>query len=90
MATRALAEVRADLADQVDAQAAAQQRPPVGIVEEALAGWLGREARRHRETLQAIANADAGQVVDHARVMTWWRSLGTDTPLPRPQPIARR
>jgi RHH-type rel operon transcriptional repressor/antitoxin RelB len=35
---------------------------------------------------EGIAAADRGEVVEHAEVMAWLESLGTDHPLPRPKP----
>ena len=87
MATLALAEVRRDLADQIDAIAARQQRPKLEIVEEALSDWLRLENHRHARTLRGLADIDAGRVVDHERVVAWVESLATDNPLPRPRAL---
>jgi predicted transcriptional regulator len=44
------------------------------------------EEERHLLTLEALADVDAGRVVDHAEVRAWVNSLGTATPLPVPRP----
>jgi predicted transcriptional regulator len=44
---------------------------------------LSEEAKRLL-TLEAMFEADAGNVVEHAAVAAWAASLGTDTPLPTP------
>ncbi len=41
---------------------------------------------RHRMTLEALADVDAGRVVDHTDVEAWGDRLGTDHPLPVPTP----
>lgn len=45
-----------------------------------------QEGRRHRRTLEAIAEVDAGRYIDHADIVAWVESLPTDRPLPLPQP----
>jgi hypothetical protein len=39
---------------------------------------------RHRMTLEALADVDAGRSVAHAAVQEWAQSLDTDKPLPLP------
>lgn len=89
--TRALdVSIKADLAARVDAVAAGTARPREEIVEEALSLWLDTEDWKDSQTRAAFADSDAGRVIDHERVMAWWRSLSTDSPLPRPQPLTDR
>ena len=38
----------------------------------------------HWMTLEALADVDAGRVIDHQAIQAWADSLGTDTPLPPP------
>ena len=38
-----------------------------------------------RLTREALADVDAGRVVDHEAVLAWTQSLGTGCPLPLPQ-----
>ena len=87
MATRVLtAHVPTDLAEEVDAAARRMDRPRAWVVKEALSDWLALEAERHRMTLEAIAEGDAGDLVDHERVVAWAESLHTAKPLPMPVP----
>lgn len=56
------------------------------IVAQALGEWIDREDERDRLTLEALADVDAGRVVEHDAVQAWLDSLATDSPLPPPQP----
>jgi len=38
----------------------------------------------HKMTLEALADVDAGRVIDHQNVQAWADSLATDSPLPSP------
>ena len=40
-------------------------------------------------TREAMADVDAGRVVDHAVVLAWAESLGTECPLSAPSPKMR-
>lgn len=37
-------------------------------------------------TREALADVDAGRVIDHQAVQAWAESLNTNQPLPRPRP----
>ena len=37
--------------------------------------WVELEARRYQLTLEALADVEAGRVVDHATVAAWANSL---------------
>jgi len=85
--TRVLtAHVPRELADKVDEYAARMERSRGWIVKEALADWVDWEERKHRMTLEALADVDAGQVVEDEDVRAWIESLDTDHPLPPPTP----
>jgi predicted transcriptional regulator len=56
------------------------------IVKEELSAWVETEEERHRLTLEALADVDAGQVIDHQAVQAWAQSLGTKKPRPAPLP----
>lgn len=73
-----------DLADRLDAVASRNERSRGWIVKQALAAWVDQEEERYKLTLEALADVDAGRVVDHADVVTWAESLATDSPLPPP------
>lgn len=80
------AHVPVELAERVDEVAGRLERSRNWIVKQALAAWLDQEAERSRLTLEALADVDAGQVIDHQAVQAWADSLGTDTSLPVPVP----
>jgi predicted transcriptional regulator len=79
------AHLPVDLAEQVDALAERLERSRGWIVKEALAAWVDQEAERHRLTLEALAEVDAGHVVDHQAVRAWSASLTTGKPRKPPR-----
>ncbi len=54
------------------------------IVEEALTAWVEQEEERDRLTREALADVDAGQLIDHRAVQAWADSLGAGEPAPLP------
>jgi len=78
------AHVPLGLAEKVDAMAARLDRSRGWVMKQALAAWVDQEEERHRMTLEALADVDAGRVIDHQAVQDWADSLGTDKPLPSP------
>lgn len=44
---------------------------------------------QERLTWEALADVDAGRVVDHEAVVDWAESLGTDCPISAPSPKRR-
>jgi predicted transcriptional regulator len=72
------------LAEEVDKVAARIERSRGWIVKQALMAWLEQEEERNRLTYEALADVDAGRVIDHAAVRAWADSLTTDNPLPVP------
>ncbi len=79
------AHVPLALAEQVDELAARLERSRGWIVKQALSAWIEQEEERHRLTLEALADVDAGHVIDHQAVQAWADSLGTKKPLPPPR-----
>jgi len=79
------AHVPLGLADKVDAMAARLDRSRGWVVKQALAAWIDQEEERHRMTLEALDDVDAGRVIDHHDVRAWARSLATDEPLTPPR-----
>jgi predicted transcriptional regulator len=73
------------LADKVDELAARLERSRGWVVKQALAAWVEQEEERRRLTLEALADVDAGHLIDHQAIQAWADSLETDTPLPPPQ-----
>ena len=85
MQTKTLtAHVPLPLAEKVDQAAARLERSRGWIIKQALAAWLDQEEERHRLTLEALADVDAGRLVDHQAVQAWAESLDSDNPLPPP------
>ncbi|KAA3449606.1 ribbon-helix-helix domain-containing protein [Mesorhizobium sp. B2-1-8] len=79
------AHVPLPLAEKVDQLAARLERPRGWIVKQALSAWVDLEEERRRLTLEALADVDAGRVIDHQAVQAWAESLGTEKPLPVPR-----
>ncbi|MDD2934374.1 MAG: ribbon-helix-helix protein, CopG family [Methylotenera sp.] len=79
------AHVPLQLAEKVDQLAARLERSRGWIVKQALAGWIDQEEERNRLTREALADVEAGQVIDHQSVQAWADSLGTSQPLPAPK-----
>lgn len=50
-----------------------------------LTTWIDQEEEWERLTREALADVDAGQVIDHQVVQAWAKSLGTDKPLQVPR-----
>ncbi|MDI3354222.1 ribbon-helix-helix protein, CopG family [Pseudomonas sp. UYIF39] len=85
-ATKVLtAHVPMELADKVDQMAAKMERSRGWIVKQALADWIDLEEERSRLTREAMADVDAGRVIDHQSVQAWAESLSTENPLPVPR-----
>ncbi len=65
------------LATKVDALATRLARTRSSIVEEALATWVTQEEEFDRLTWEAIADADAGNLIDHEEVEAWVNGLAS-------------
>ena len=86
METKVLtAHVPRQLAEQVDHLAQRLDRSRGWIVKQALSAWVEQEEERRRLTLEALADVDTGNVIDHRAVQAWAESLDTDAPLPAPR-----
>lgn len=84
--TRVLtAHVPIPLAEKVDQIAARLERSRGWIMKQALSAWIDQEEERTRLTREALADVDAGHVIDHQAVQAWADSLGSDEPLPVPR-----
>ena len=79
------AHVPLQLAEKVDQWAIRLERSKGWIVKQALAAWVDQEQERSRLTHEALADVDAGLVIDHQAVQAWADSLDTDAPLPAPR-----
>lgn len=79
------AHVPLPLAEKVDQVAAKLERSRGWIMKQALSAWIDQEEERSRLTREALADVDAGRVIDQQAVQAWADSLGTDEPLPVPR-----
>ena len=80
--------IRDDLQDSLEQAAAELSRPKGWVINEALAAYFEREDRRqkmYRETLEGLADVEAGRLIDGEEVLAWIESWGTDDELPRPR-----
>ena len=85
MTTKVLtAHIPLPLAEKVDQWASRLERPRGWIVKQALTAWIDLEEERQRLTLEAMADVDAGHIIDHQPVQEWAESLSTENPLPLP------
>lgn len=85
-ATKVLtAHVPLPLAEKVDQVAARLERSRGWIVRQALSAWIDQEEERSRLTREALADVDAGRVIDHQAVQAWADSLSTADLLPIPR-----
>ena len=78
------AHVPVPLAEKVDQLANRLERSRGWIIKQALSAWIEQEEERRRLTLEALADVDAGHVIDHQAIQAWADSLDTDNPLPVP------
>ncbi len=79
------AHVPLALAEKVDQMAAHLERSRGWVMKQALSAWIAQEEERSRLTREALADVDAGHVVDHQAVQAWADSLSADRPLPVPR-----
>ena len=79
------AHVPVTMAEKVDRLAAQRDRSRGWVVKQALSAWIDQEEERSRLTREALADVEAGRIVDHQAVQAWADSLGTESPLPLPR-----
>lgn len=70
------AHLPTDLAEKLDDLAERLDRPKGWVVKEAVASFVALEEKRHRLTLEALADVDRKRTVDHAEVEAWAEGLG--------------
>jgi len=86
MTTKVLtAHIPLPLAEKVEQFATRMERSRTWIIKQALSAWIDHEEERQRLTIEAMADVDAGRVIDHQAVQDWAESLSTETPLQLPQ-----
>jgi predicted transcriptional regulator len=66
-----IARLPTELTEKLDALAKHRNRPRAWIVKEAIASYLAHNETRHRLTLEALADADAGRLIDHTEIEAW-------------------
>ena len=79
--------IREELQNPLEQAAAELRRPKAWIINEAQASYFERddqEQRMHRETLEGLADVEAGRVIDGDQVTAWIQSWGLDSELPPP------
>ena len=74
------AHVPVPLAEKVDLLANRLERSKAWIMKQALAAWIEQEEERHKLTLEALADVDNNNVVEHQSMLDWAQSLNTDKP----------
>lgn len=79
------AHVPIPLAVKVDQMAERLDRSRGWVMKQALSAWIDQEEERNRLTREALADVDAGSVIDHQAVQAWAESLDNDKPLPVPR-----
>lgn len=79
------AHVPLPLAEKVDRMATKLERSRGWIVKQALSAWLQQQEERERLTREALADVDAGRVIDHQAVQAWADGLDKEHPLPLPR-----
>ncbi|MGO7016859.1 CopG family ribbon-helix-helix protein [Rhizobium leguminosarum] len=86
METKVLtAHVPLPLAQKVDQLASRLERSRGWIVKQALMAWIDQEEERRRLTLEALADVDNGNVIEHQSVQAWADSLDSDEPISLPR-----
>ena len=65
------AHLPGSLAKKLDGLALRLDRPKGWIVKEAITSYLALEEKRHRLTLEALADVDKKHTVDHAEIEAW-------------------
>jgi predicted transcriptional regulator len=73
------------LAEKIDQMAERLDRSRGWVMKQALSAWVDQEEERSRLTREALADVDAGSVIDHQAVQAWAESLDNDKPLPVPR-----
>ncbi|WP_261789105.1 CopG family ribbon-helix-helix protein [Thauera aminoaromatica] len=61
-----------------------REHSPSSIMHPAASTRIAQEARRDRLTQEALADVDAGLLVDHWAVQAWADNLGTEKAVPLP------
>jgi predicted transcriptional regulator len=79
------AQIPLPLVEKIDRMAERLERSRGWIIKQALSTWVAQEEERSRLTHEALADVDAGRVIDHQVVQAWADSLDSEKPLPIPR-----
>ena len=79
------AHVPLPLAEKLDQIAIRLERSRGWIMKQALSAWVEQEEEHSRLTREAMADVDAGHIINHQEVQAWADSLSSDKPLPIPR-----
>lgn len=79
------AHIPLQMADKVDQMAKRLERSRGWIMKQALSAWIDQEEERSRLTREALADVEAGRVIDHQSVQAWADSLDSDRPMDVPR-----
>ena len=79
------AHIPLQMAEKVDQIAVRLERSRGWIMKQALSAWIDQEEERSRLTREALADVEAGRVIDHQSVQAWADSLDSDNPLDVPR-----
>jgi len=69
------AHLPTDLAQKLDDIAERLKRTKGWIVQQAIVSYVALEEKRHRLTLEALADVVAGRTLEHAEVELWAKGL---------------
>ncbi|ELL2067337.1 ribbon-helix-helix protein, CopG family [Salmonella enterica] len=75
-----------DMAEKIDMWTEKNGRTRSWLVREAVGQFLAREAQRDVLLQEALHAVDKGQLIPHEDMVAWAATLGTDEPLPVPEP----
>ena len=79
------AHIPLQMAEKVDQMAVRLERSRGWIMKQALSAWIDQEEERSRLTREALADVEAGHVIDHQSVQAWADSLDSENPLDVPR-----
>lgn len=69
-----------ELSKKLDSIASRLERPKGWVIKEAIAAYIASDEERHQQTLEALAQVEAGRVVGHQAIVSWADGLGKKTP----------
>ncbi len=74
------AHVPLPMAEKLDQLAERLERSRGWIIKQALADWIAHEERRRQLTMEAMADVDAGRLVDQEDMEAWASRLDSGDP----------